>query len=77
MQKGGGWVEIACKIAYVLNGRPPREKHMIIGLNTVDSICVGAACVVITYSKFQAKSADHIHIEENVMSIAHNRFEPH
>ena len=23
MQKGGGWVQIACKIAYVLNGRPP------------------------------------------------------
>ena len=22
MQKGGGWVQIACKIAYVLNGRP-------------------------------------------------------
>ena len=21
MQKGGGWVQIACKIAYVLNGR--------------------------------------------------------
>ena len=24
MQKGGGWVQIACKIAYVLNGRPLR-----------------------------------------------------
>ena len=23
MQKGGGWVQIACKIAYILNGRPP------------------------------------------------------
>ena len=23
MQKGGGWVQIACKIAYVLNRRPP------------------------------------------------------
>ena len=22
MQKGGGWVKIACKIGYVLNGRP-------------------------------------------------------
>ena len=22
MQKGVGWVQIACKIAYVLNGRP-------------------------------------------------------
>ena len=22
MQKGGGWVQITCKIAYVLNGRP-------------------------------------------------------
>ena len=22
MQKGGGWVQIACKIVYVLNGRP-------------------------------------------------------
>ena len=22
MQNGGGWVQIACKIAYVLNGRP-------------------------------------------------------
>ena len=22
MQKGGRWVQIACKIAYVLNGRP-------------------------------------------------------
>ena len=22
MQKGGGWVQIACKIAYVLNERP-------------------------------------------------------
>ena len=22
MQKGGGWVQIACKIAYILNGRP-------------------------------------------------------
>ena len=22
IQKGGGWVQIACKIAYVLNGRP-------------------------------------------------------
>ena len=22
MQKGGGWVQIACQIAYVLNGRP-------------------------------------------------------
>ena len=22
MQKGGGWVQIACNIAYVLNGRP-------------------------------------------------------
>ena len=22
MQKGGGWVQIACKFAYVLNGRP-------------------------------------------------------
>ena len=22
MQKGGGWVQIACKSAYVLNGRP-------------------------------------------------------
>ena len=22
MQKWGGWVQIACKIAYVLNGRP-------------------------------------------------------
>ena len=23
MQKGGGWVQIACKTAYVLNGRSP------------------------------------------------------
>ena len=22
MQKGGGWIQIACKIAFVLNGRP-------------------------------------------------------
>ena len=22
MQKGGWWVQIACKIAYILNGRP-------------------------------------------------------
>ena len=22
MQKGGGWVQIACKITYILNGRP-------------------------------------------------------
>ena len=22
MQKGSGWVQITCKIAYVLNGRP-------------------------------------------------------
>ena len=26
MQKGGGWVQIACKIAYVLNGRPLEYK---------------------------------------------------
>ena len=25
MQKGGGWVQIACIIAYVLNGRPLRK----------------------------------------------------
>ena len=25
MQKGGGWVQIACKIAYVLNGRSLME----------------------------------------------------
>ena len=25
MQKGGGWVQIACKNAYVLNGRPLME----------------------------------------------------
>ena len=24
MQKGGGWVQITCKIAYVINGRSPR-----------------------------------------------------
>ena len=23
MQKGGWWVQIACKIGYVLNGKPP------------------------------------------------------
>ena len=28
MQKGGGWVQIACKIAYLLNGRPHRPIEM-------------------------------------------------
>ena len=27
MQKGGGWLQIACKIAYVLNGRPLTVKE--------------------------------------------------
>ena len=27
MRKGGGWVQIACKIAYVLNGRPQTIKN--------------------------------------------------
>ena len=30
MQKGGGWVQIACKIAYVLNGRPLSLAHRMI-----------------------------------------------
>ena len=29
MQKGGGWVQIACKIAYVLNGRPLEHNAVI------------------------------------------------
>ena len=36
MQKGGEGVQIACKIAYVLNGRPlnrKKTKHMILGRN--------------------------------------------
>ena len=28
MQKGGGWVQIACKIAYILNGRPLGDLFM-------------------------------------------------
>ena len=28
MQKGGGWVQIACKSAYVLNGRPQRHNDV-------------------------------------------------
>ena len=27
MQKEGGWVQIACKIAHVLNGRPLKDKY--------------------------------------------------
>ena len=27
MQTGGGWVQIACTIAYVLNGRPPTSPN--------------------------------------------------
>ena len=29
MQKGGGWFQIACKIAYVLNGRPLNVIQML------------------------------------------------
>ena len=29
MQKGGGWVQIACEIAYVLNGRSLTVKSMM------------------------------------------------
>ena len=32
MQKGGGWVQIACKIAYVLNGRPLSNSKQITNL---------------------------------------------
>ena len=36
MQKGGGWVQIACKIAYVLNGRPLIElKLSLCALNVL------------------------------------------
>ena len=28
MQKGGGWVQIACKIGYVLNGRPQKYQPL-------------------------------------------------
>ena len=27
MQKGVGWVQIACKIGYVLNGRPLKDRQ--------------------------------------------------
>ena len=30
MQKGGGWVLIACTIAYVLNGRPHGMPHIAV-----------------------------------------------
>ena len=29
MQKGGEGVQIACKIAYVINGRPPTCRHLL------------------------------------------------
>ena len=29
MQKGDGWVQIVCKIAYVLNGRPHRSLFLV------------------------------------------------
>ena len=35
MQKGGGWVQIACKVAYVLNGRSPTDLPTIMA-STVD-----------------------------------------
>ena len=33
MQKGGEWVQITCKIAYILNGRP----HTSVGLTSCNS----------------------------------------
>ena len=48
MQKGGGWVQIACKIAYILNGRS------LISPFTVNSLIFrglesGPGCFIITY----------------------------
>ena len=34
VQKGGGWVQIACKIAYVLNGRPLKNE-VLLGQNSI------------------------------------------
>ena len=40
MQKGGGWVQIACIIAYVLNGRPIYKlAQMYIGLYKEPNEC--------------------------------------
>ena len=40
MQKRGGWVQIACKIAYILNGRSPIENLVRILLMLGDFILV-------------------------------------
>ena len=43
MQKGGGWVQIACKIAYVLNGSP--LGNMIFILHVCVCVCPVCVCV--------------------------------
>ena len=54
MQKGGGWVQIACKIAYVLNGRPlchTKEMHIYTPMIEIsictDDILIAIHCNVI------------------------------